>query len=302
MKNAQIRLCTALIVSALLCVTRTPSSADAADVNVVIHRTTGRMEVKLDPQAKTNADGKLLVGKTKVLQIEVSGMQSGTFSTKLNNTDLPNPPITADGAFSVELSKEGTSLLSFIYEPATASPNNKESNATLRVELDLTGPRVRRAEIVELPSLGTTLLLSLDEDDFELPGTTAQAFAVERQNKDGAFESSGSPNSPIGEGRTIRLPFASLLPGEYKLKIDLSGLRDKAGNEAIGDTDWRFSVPPGRKFGQHVAFTPFAPPQKQTIPDEGFNPGDFVETRVARLYYFRDAHRVAQIINRNIRS
>ena len=44
------------------------------------------------------------------------------------------------------------------------------------------------------------------------------------------------------------------------------------------------------------------PPTKQIIPPEGFNPGDFVETRVAQLYYYRDAHRVAQIINRNIRS
>ncbi len=58
----------------------------------------------------------------------------------------------------------------------------------------------------------------------------------------------------------------------------------------------------GRRFGEHVEFPPFAPPKPQLIPSEGFNPGDFVETRVARLYYYRDAHRVAQIINRNIRS
>jgi len=37
-------------------------------------------------------------------------------------------------------------------------------------------------------------------------------------------------------------------------------------------------------------------------PLDGFNPSDRVETRVARLYYFRDAHRVAQIINREARS
>src|SRR5262249_5870333 len=39
----------------------------------------------------------------------------------------------------------------------------------------------------------------------------------------------------------------------------------------------------------------------RALPD-GFNPSDHVETRVARLYYFRDAHRVAQIINREARS
>jgi hypothetical protein len=36
-------------------------------------------------------------------------------------------------------------------------------------------------------------------------------------------------------------------------------------------------------------------------PDTNFNPGDHVETRVVRLYYNRDAHRVAQIINRDIK-
>ncbi len=35
---------------------------------------------------------------------------------------------------------------------------------------------------------------------------------------------------------------------------------------------------------------------------DGFNPSDRVETRVVRLYYYRDAHRVAQIVNRDVRS
>jgi hypothetical protein len=35
---------------------------------------------------------------------------------------------------------------------------------------------------------------------------------------------------------------------------------------------------------------------------EGFNPADKVETRVVRLFYYRDAHRVAQIVNRDVRS
>lgn len=37
-------------------------------------------------------------------------------------------------------------------------------------------------------------------------------------------------------------------------------------------------------------------------PQAGFNPSDKVVTRVARLYYYRDAHRVAQIINRRAES
>lgn len=37
-------------------------------------------------------------------------------------------------------------------------------------------------------------------------------------------------------------------------------------------------------------------------PPRGFNPNDRVETRVARLYFYRDAHRVAQILNRRAQS
>jgi hypothetical protein len=50
---------------------------------------------------------------------------------------------------------------------------------------------------------------------------------------------------------------------------------------------------------------PYVPYQEFTAPrqvPDGFNPHDKVETRVARLYYYRDAHRVAQIINRKVQS
>ncbi|MHC4176604.1 MAG: coiled-coil domain-containing protein [Planctomycetota bacterium] len=51
--------------------------------------------------------------------------------------------------------------------------------------------------------------------------------------------------------------------------------------------------------GPYVEYPEFTAPRK--VPD-GFNPSDHVETRVARLYYYRDAHRVAQIINRTVKS
>lgn len=51
--------------------------------------------------------------------------------------------------------------------------------------------------------------------------------------------------------------------------------------------------------GPNVEFSEFTPPRR--VPD-GFNPSDKVETRVVHLYYFRDAHRVAQIVNRDVQS
>ncbi len=53
--------------------------------------------------------------------------------------------------------------------------------------------------------------------------------------------------------------------------------------------------------GPHVPFPEYVR-RKERQPEDIFNPGDKVETRVARLYYIRDAHRVAQIINRNVKA
>ncbi len=41
---------------------------------------------------------------------------------------------------------------------------------------------------------------------------------------------------------------------------------------------------------------------KFRVSPDGFNPSDRVETRVVRLYYYRDGHRVAQLVNRTVKS
>lgn len=51
--------------------------------------------------------------------------------------------------------------------------------------------------------------------------------------------------------------------------------------------------------GENAVYPEYTKPRTQP---EGFNPSDKVVTRVARLYYFRDAHRVVQLLNREARS
>lgn len=51
--------------------------------------------------------------------------------------------------------------------------------------------------------------------------------------------------------------------------------------------------------GPYVEFSEYTNPRPFI---NGFNPSDHVETRVSRLYYFRDAHRVAQLVNREAKS
>ncbi|MEM1227027.1 MAG: hypothetical protein AAGJ40_15120 [Planctomycetota bacterium] len=117
---------------------------------------------------------------------------------------------------------------------------------------------------------------------------------------------------------TLTYPIGALLVGEYEVTI--SDLEDVYGNAIEGDDGSAMfkriigadpdgsstnSLPgqvlPGihGSTGPFVSFQEWTPPRE--VPD-GFNPNDKVETRVARLYFFRDAHRVAQIINRKVRS
>ncbi|MCA8992179.1 MAG: hypothetical protein KDA88_09390, partial [Planctomycetaceae bacterium] len=107
----------------------------------------------------------------------------------------------------------------------------------------------------------------------------------------------------------VTLNFRNLNPGDYKIAI--AGLTDIVGNDlakptpgnalALDNAGFKttFTVPGGRQRGEQVEFPRFLSPENKS--DE-FNPGDLVDTRVVQLYYFRDARRVAELINRNVRS
>jgi hypothetical protein len=186
------------------------------------------------------------------------------------------------------------------------------SNA-ISIACDTVGPMLQHAEVIDAPATGITLVITFDNSDFdEASALVTDAFVVLREKTKGVFTSGDQmpiQGTPVIVGNTIRLAFAALPAGQFQLTVAADKLKDSVGNFAgkgAGDSagkakTWVFSVL-ARKFGEHIEFPPFAPPTKQTIPEEGFNPGDVVDTRVARLFYYRDAHRVAQIINRNIRS
>ncbi len=107
-------------------------------------------------------------------------------------------------------------------------------------------------------------------------------------------------------------------PGIYQVRIDGSKLRDAHGNFLeVGGTPKlihvaelgtgvqlaasTFPVVPGVTRGQaeHIEYPEFL---ASATTSKGFNPSDKVETRVSRLYFYRDAHRVAQILNRKAQS
>ncbi len=148
---------------------------------------------------------------------------------------------------------------------------------------------------------------------------TKEHFSLIRLDGSGNPTSNALPAASASTtGATVSLTFADRLnPGVYQLTIQPTGsapVRDAFGNALLGNmgekhvvtgyvtiSDDPPSVRPGipGPTGNYVAYPEFTEPRRNS---SGFNPHDKVETRVARLYYYRDAHRVAQILNRKIRS
>ena len=101
-------------------------------------------------------------------------------------------------------------------------------------------------------------------------------------------------------GREVHLPLPRLADGTYKVTIKKGSITDLAGNVIEPEETSREFAIRGRSFGKNVEFPEFLPVKPS--PAKEINPGDKVVTKVVRLYYFRDAHRVAQLINRTTRS
>lgn len=238
-----------------------------------------------------------------------------TRNTKIT-LNVENPPLGNVAVFVNGVSQPGGSgrqivadlgtvnEVKRVYVVFTDTQDRKSRSAPISVLLDTVAPKLEHAELVELPTAtgtGTAVLATFAEDDFG--SLNNQQFGVFRQTATGEFETSAIDRirQPEVDGRTVRLHFDSpLVAGEYQLVVS-PNLKDAVGNAAKEQT-WVFSVLAGRRFAKHVEFPQFSPPKKQVIPRDGFNPNDFVATRVARLYYYRNAHDVAQILNRNVRS
>jgi hypothetical protein len=129
----------------------------------------------------------------------------------------------------------------------------------------------------------------------------------------------GAPSRDPGSNTVVLNIKGAITPALYRLTITggENGIRDLYGNLLDGNdpsnranfirdilkpiAGQTLTVRPGisGSTGAYVPFTEFTGPR--IVPD-GFNPSDKVETRVARLYYYRDAHRVAQIVNRKVKS
>lgn len=201
---------------------------------------------------------------------------------------------------------EGTHLVVCRWYPDPNEDAHFDSEP-FEITVDTTPPRFTGTRMMEVPGDGSRLVVRFAEDDLDSDTVKELSFRIRSKGTDGRFSETPDHEDPVSDGREVWIKFASLPTGTYQLTVVGEGndaLKDKAGNAFQNGQDRivLFSSFPERERGEHVPFPLFTPPTPAPTPEEGFNPADYVQTRVARLYYFRDAHRVAEILNRNVRS
>jgi hypothetical protein len=184
----------------------------------------------------------------------------------------------------------------------------------LKFELDTRGPIAEAATLVGTVDGKTDLQIRFDSTDLKSSTIIPRNFRLITSAGKSIDVVPRSGEQIVVDRNIVTIPIGPLPTGNYEVEVTGSRdgsdpttpLQDEAGNFVGGSGGQGksirlpFSSYPQAQKGPHVEFPDFVPRVKP--PPGGFNPGDKVETRVARLYYYRDGHRVAEIINRNVQS
>ena len=156
--------------------------------------------------------------------------------------------------------------------------------------------------------------------------STPAAAVLLQLSTTGAKEGPYSSNKVVSQnctfdpsGTKLSIPVTPSPAGLYRLTLVSSKFIDDFGNQLEGNSgkpgeNYEFML--GGVSNGKLVSDPMVPcvtrgntpivEYESVIPAKeqprGFNPNDRVEARVARLYFYRDAHRVAQILNRRTQS
>ncbi|NQU24301.1 MAG: hypothetical protein HQ567_23715 [Candidatus Nealsonbacteria bacterium] len=237
---------------------------------------------------------------------QTEGHQVGLFQ-HLESVPVGKSAVGADGVWRVKVSvprdKEYV-YYSCALDETTGKPSNTNSEY-IRVKIATERPYVRGVD-----KSGLIFTRGTDRITVLLSTTEVKRDTVEP----GKYSLTGPGNPTVTKANFNRaaeavvLTVTGMTPGTYELAIE--GIEDLYGNKMEGEYKTEIYKPVGGDVpsvrpgisgpaGHHVRYREYTEPRD--VPD-GFNPSDHVETRVARLYYFRDAHRIAQLINRTARS
>lgn len=240
--------------------------------------------------------------------------------------------VTASGSVAAEtgsLSSIATTTFSWNSVDLTAIANRGEqelflewfasdnslhrSTKSFKIRIDTEGPRLANVRVDSTNPANPVLIVTFADEDLDVSTVTDQTFRVHEllSSSELGVLVAGYTVTPVSANQVhVTVPRFNAV--NYRLVIagkpgvTLNGrngdtLKDSLGNSAGGgaglDQSFDFAPTSPPLTGPRVEFPPFLPAEKRPQANRP-NPGDHVETRVARLYYFRDAHRVAQIVNR----
>jgi hypothetical protein len=205
----------------------------------------------------------------------------------------------------------GSNRISARWDPDSSTeqgPFSVDAPEWITIVQDKTGPIVNHVEIVGTAETGFSLLVRFNDSDLKQTSIKAAAFAVNPLTAEGGVDTgtNKTTNAHYVNPSTVQIVLGMLEPRRYQLTVHgTSGggrevVTDLVANPAGNATAQTriFQPIPTPQTGPRVEFPEFLPTARQPDTERRANPGDRVETRVARLYYYRDAHRVAQIINR----
>lgn len=214
----------------------------------------------------------------------------------------------------------------------TDESGTKLVGKNLNILWDTVGPHLEvvRTTVVQYPPqsentsplANVTLELDFAANDLDPDSVKDKGnYQIERIDESGRFIRVGDKLASASlhptNKRIVVLKYNGLAEGVYRLRIAGEGtaadnpLQDVVGNLVGAQSTLKistaaqesiFGINPQAERGQQIQFPEFLPTAPQPNTVRRINPGDKVETAVVRLFYFRDAHRVAQLINRTAES
>ena len=216
-----------------------------------------------------------------------------------------------DGTHQIDLSEfeNGTSIVLRAEFRKVGSPGTTISKTEpLKLRVDTEGPRISDVRLANDPSSSLVKLkVRFSGDDLGSTASQKDYYKVNHIQPDGT-KTEVDVKSAALTGQVVELTLEGPLKiGKHEV-VAQTAVRDKFENPAGRVSLFKPIVRQIKSFtavgppttGPAVHFPQFSQ-REQLDPNANFNPGDHIETRVVRLYYNRDAHRVAQIINRDIK-
>jgi hypothetical protein len=265
--------------------------------------------------------------KGTIVRVYVDGFSDRVIATSLVVADSPTGEWFSEPSNFVQPSPAEILADKLIHTArATATQGNQTTppaDLPVTFQLSAQGPTFDSVNVtssnVALGTPSLTVRFTGSPLDPDL-AKKAASYSLLPSNGSGFYDASAAQPPDLAAFDAARnlvtLTFKTIKPNDYQLQLapdpantNQTLLKDLFGNPVTGPTaravtrladatETTDGIPKAEK-APNAVFPEFNTPRPES---NGFNPSDHVDTRVSRLYFYRDARRVAEIINRDLKS